>query len=326
MVGQTDARKRIPAFLAAFVLVLPLWYPTTGARAQAAPDLERELAALRVPPPWLESITPRYDLGKPWKEARLHVRKLLDQRQNREAIAITYDYIVRRGAAPDEHEYPLYLYLGCEYAWALSVYRKTLDADPQRETIAYTNLASLYLHYGLHQQARETLLQGLEHLPKPPWDVPNQAKLQERLGDTSAVMNDAGNALLHYARAIELHPASKQPWGRQNLPKHVLRLQGKCDLLERGHRRLEGLRDGTYRGTAIGYAGDIVLDLQVRGGRVAAADLTHKEHIEQGTTVSVPAAIVASQSLAVDAVTAATITTEAILEAGYRAARKAGLR
>jgi hypothetical protein len=75
-----------------------------AAETAPAPDLDAELAALRVPPAWLADTRLGYDTSKPWKEARLHVRKLLDQGANRQAIAIAYDYIVTRQAAPDDHE------------------------------------------------------------------------------------------------------------------------------------------------------------------------------------------------------------------------------
>ena len=290
------------------------------------PDLEAELAALRVPPAWLTEVHSTYDVTKPWKEARLQVRQLLDQQANREAVALTYDYVVVRKATPDDHEYALYLYLGGEYAWATKVYRERLAASPAREGIDYANLASLYLHFGKPQDAVATLEQGLEHLPKAPWDVPNQAKLNERLGDVRARLGDKEQARRHYEEAAALYPTSKQPWGRETLPKHVLRLEGKSALLQRGHGRLDKLAEGTTKGSAIGYAGEVAVELEVRQGRVADLRLSHREHIDQGASRRLPAEILRRQSLEVDAITAATVTRDAIVEATYRAARQAGLK
>ena len=297
-----------------------------AAQPTAPPDREAELAALRVPPTWLAEVHTTYDLTTPWKEARLHVRKLLDQQANREAIAITYDYVVTRQATPDDHEYGLYLYLGGEYAWATQVFRARLAANPEREAFAYNALGSMYLHYGKPEQTRAILEQGLAHLPKPPWDVPSQAKLNELLGDVQVLLGAKDTALEHYTQAAALYPTSKQPYGRENLAKHVLRIQGKSALLQRGHGRLEALTDGTYGGTGIGYAGDLTVDLEVRQGKVADLRLSHREHIEQGACKRIPAAIRQRQSLDVDAITAATITRDAIVEATYRAALKAGLK
>jgi uncharacterized protein with FMN-binding domain len=296
------------------------------AQPAPTPDLDGALAALRIPPAWLADVRLDYDTSTPWKQARLHVRKLLDQGNNRQAVAITYDYIVTRKAAPDDHEYALYLYLGGEWAWAVRVYRERLAVRPERETIAYLNLASLYRHYGRQEAQLALLRQGLEHLPKAPWDVPNAARLHERIGDSQADAGDTELALESYAKAMALYPTSRQPWGRETLPKHVSRLQAKCDLLKRGHGRLEGLRNGTYEASSIGYAGDVGVTLEVQGGKVSGLRLTHTEHIDQGATRRLPAQIQARQSLEVDAITAATITTDALVEATYRAARGAGLK
>jgi len=298
----------------------------SAAAAGQAPDLAADLAALRVPPAWLAGVRMDYDLSKPWKEARLHVRTLLDQGDNHQAIAITYDYVVSRKATPDDHEYGLYLYLGCEWAWAVQVYRERLAAKPDRETMEYLNLASLYRHYGRPEEGIALLRQGLEHLPKAPWDVPNAAKLHERIGDGLAQTGNTEQALASYAKAMELYPTSTQPWGRENLPKQVSRIQAKCDLLDRGHGRLEGLQEGRFQASSSGYAGDVGVTLEVKDGRVADLRVAHKEHIEQGATRRVPAQILQRQSLQVDAITAATITVDAIVEATYRAAGKAGLK
>lgn len=324
------ARRRAAVRLAALAFAV---CAACALRSQpaAGPDLDAELAALRVPPAWLAGVRTEYDLTRPWKEARLHVRKLLDQgpenpAANREAIAITYDYLVTRKAAPDDHEYGLYLYLGGEYAWAVRVYRDRLAANPERETMDYLNLGSLYRHYGRTGDALAVLRQGLEHLPRAPWDIPNSARLHERIGDVLAVSGRTEEALQSYARAMELFPASRQPWGRENLPKQVSRLEAKCDLLRRGNGRLEGLRDGSYQAGSLGYAGDVTVTLEVQGGRVSDVRVAHREHIEQGSTRRVPAQIRERQSLEVDAITAATVTTDAIVEAAYRAARQAGLK
>lgn len=317
------ASVRLGGWLAAWLV----WaLGLTGAEAGPGPDLEADLAALQVPPAWLAGVRMDYDLNRPWKEARLHVRKLLDQADNHQAIAITYDYVVRRKASPDDHEYGLYLYLGCEWPWAVKVYRERLAAKPEHETMEYLNLASLYRHYGCTEEALELLRRGLEHLPKAPWDVPNAAKLHERIGDRLAAAGRQEEALASYARAMELYPTSKQPWGRENLARQVSRLQAKGELLTRGHGRLEGLKDGTFQGNSIGYAGDVGVTLAVKGGKVADVRVAHKEHIEQGATRTVPAQIVQRQSLQVDAITAATITLDAIVEATYRAAGQAGLK
>lgn len=313
---------RVPSLRIVLGSALAVCVGATGPK----PDLAAELRALRVPPPWLAGVRSNYDTGKPWKEARLHVRKLLDEHQNREAIKLTYDYLVVRKAAPNDHEYPLYLYLGGEFAWAVSVYRERIAGEGAAEGIAYLNLAALYRHYGQYEEAEKTLRLGLENPPKPPWDVPNAAKIHDRLGDLYAMVDRTDDALREYAEAMRLYPTSKQPYGKQNLPKEVRKIQTKVDLLKRGNGDFGQLRDGTYNGTSIGYAGDVGVALTVKQGRVAKLTVNHKEHIEQYATTRIPEAIQATQSLQVDAITGATITCQAIVDATYQAARQAGMK
>jgi uncharacterized protein with FMN-binding domain len=294
--------------------------------ADPKPDLAADLKALQIPPPWLAEVETTYDTSQPWKKARLHIRQLLDQHKNREAIKLTYDYIVVRKAAPGDHEYPLYLFLGGEYAWALRIYEDRLKNDPQREGIAYMNLAAIYRYYGKYADAERVLKQGLEHPPKAPWDVPNAAKIHDRLGDLYAQTGRKADALREYGEAMRLFPTSKQPWGRQNLPKQVAKIQTKVGLLKRGNGDFGPLRDGVYRGRSIGYTKDVRVILNVRDGKVKHIKVEHQEHIEQHATETIPQAIVAKQSLQVDAITGATITSQAIVDAAYQAAKRAGMR
>lgn len=313
---------RLLSLRLAAVAALAATFAATGPE----PDLDAELRNLQVPPPWLAELKSDYNTELPWKEARLHIRKLLDEHRNREAIKLTYDYLVVRKAAPNDHEYPLYLFLGGEYAWALSVYRERIQQGGQTESISYLNLAALYRYYHRYEDAEKTLRLGLENLPKPPWDVPNAAKIHDRLGDLYARQDRVEDALGEYAEAMRLLPTSKQPWGRQNLPKEARKIQTKVDLLKRGSQEFGKLRDGDYTGTSIGYAGDVSVTITVDQGRVEKLALAHKEHIEQHATTRIPEAIKAVQGLEVDAVTGATITSQAIIDATYQAARQAGMK
>jgi uncharacterized protein with FMN-binding domain len=294
--------------------------------ADPKPDLAADLAALQIPPPWLADVKTTYDTTQPWKAARLHIRKLLDEHRNREAIWLTYDYIVVRKAAPGDHEYPLYLFLGGEYAWALRIYEDRMKEDPEREGIAFMNLAAIYRHYGRYSDAERVLKQGLEHPPKPPWDVPNAAKIHDRLGDLYAETGQQDAAAREYAEAMRLYPTSKQPWGKQNLPKQVRKIRTKLDLVQRGDGAFGPLRDGTYHGSSIGYAKDLRVTLTVRNGKATDLTVEHEEHIEQHATETIPKAILDRQSLQVDAVTSATITSQAIVDATYQAAKRAGMK
>ena len=73
------------------------------------PKLDDLLAKLVIPPPWLQSVQTRYDTSKPWKDARLEIRRLLGlgrTETHREAIKLTWLYL-QKGDIGDGHEYPM---------------------------------------------------------------------------------------------------------------------------------------------------------------------------------------------------------------------------
>ena len=70
--------------------------------AAAASTLDAALRDLKVPPDWLAEVQSTYDTKTPWKDARLHVRKLLADGKYREAVKLTYIYhVVQKNGSPD---------------------------------------------------------------------------------------------------------------------------------------------------------------------------------------------------------------------------------
>ena len=66
--------------------------------------------------------------------------------------------------------------------------------------------------------------------------------------------------------------------------------------------------------------------VRLRGGRIVDVRLQRQEKIEQGATKIVPKQIIERESLAVDAITGATVTVQAIVEVVYRALENASQR
>lgn len=86
-------------------------------------------------------------------------------------------------------------------------------------------------------------------------------------------------------------------------------------------------KPGTYTASAQGKNGPVTVSVTFDADKIAAVNVTgHTETpgISDGAIEQVPAAIVAKQSLAVDAVTSATITSEAILAAVEDCVKQAG--
>ena len=138
-------------------------------------------------------------------------------------------------------------------------------------------------------------------------------------------MGKDGSAQEHYAEAIRLYPTSNQPYGQHLLKRQADRVQSKLDLLSVRSLADARLRDGRYTSTALGYAGDLHVTLTVREGRMADIQVKHEEKIDQGACVIIPQRIIEKQSLQVDGISGATVTTSAIIDGTLQCLRKAGL-
>ena len=299
-----------------------------GRCAPGKPSLKQALASLKVPPAWFNTATVQWDTDKPWKDARLEIRRLLGgtPAQVREGMKLTYLY-KQKGDIGNGHEYPMYLFMGGEYAWALVEHEKWLPTQRgQGAGHAYLCLASCYAHFGEYRKALQVLTNALNDLPHPPWQIAGRSKTEDALGDLYAQMGDIEEAKKHYREAARLYPTSDQPYGHHLLPRYAARSQNKLDLLTMRGLRSAELRDGTYSAPSRGYAGVVNVTVTVRGGRIADIKVDHQEKIDLDAAEIIPKRIIAKQSLRVDAVTGATVTSEAIVDGTYEALKKAGLR
>ncbi|MHC4170054.1 MAG: FMN-binding protein, partial [Planctomycetota bacterium] len=79
--------------------------------------------------------------------------------------------------------------------------------------------------------------------------------------------------------------------------------------------------DGTYRASSTAYAGQLHVAVTVQSGRIESVKITkHKERQFYSAFTDTPNQIVARQSVkGVDAVTGATMTSEAIINAAAKA-------
>ncbi len=87
------------------------------------------------------------------------------------------------------------------------------------------------------------------------------------------------------------------------------------------------VKDGTYEETVAGRNADITVSTTIEGGKITAVEVTDNQETKEiagGALTDVPAAIVAANSVNVDGVTAATITSDAIKTAVSNAIEKAG--
>lgn len=302
---------------------------TTPSPTASGPSLDEQLAALVIPPPWMESVTTSYDTSLPWKDARLEIRRLFSlgkPETHREAMKLMWIYHTKDDMG-DHHEYPMYTFMGGELVWSIKAHQEYLAMPHENPPFhAYMPLASLYAQFGEFERAKAVLDQAGTQFPDPPWRIMRQADLMRAYGNLYAAWGKAEEAKQSYAEAARLYPTAKPPYGGHTLPRRAADCQAKLDLLTFQSLASATLRDGDYRDRALGYAGDINLTVKVSGGRIADIQISHQEKIDQGACVTIPERIISQQSLLVDGISGATVTKDAIVTGVYRCLKKAGLK
>ena len=310
-----------------FIAVLPGNANSAGA---PAPSLQQALADLKVPPDWFANTSVNWDTNKPWKDARLEIRRLLalDEASVPEAVKLTWLYS-QKGDIGDGHELPMYLFMSGNYAWATSEYPKFLKRVAHSgATHGYRCYASCLAHFREYQQALQVLDDALKDLPAAPWRISSMAGIQEQYGDICSKTGDLAKAREHYAEAMRLYPTSDQPYGRHLLPRNVTRVKAKVDLLAMQSLSTAKLRDGSYTGKAPGYSetSDVEVTLTIASGKITDVTVKHEEKIDLNATRIIPQRIIEKQSVQVDGVTGATVTSQAIVEGAFQAMTQAGLQ
>jgi len=327
--GRTRHMRRLHKSAVA-VMGLALMGGLLSAAKAKKPSLKEELAKLQVPPAWFAATKVDWDTDEPWKDARLEVRRLLalDDESIRQGVKLTWLY-AQKGDIGNGHEVPMYLFMSGNYAWALLEYpqhlEKVVGNGPTHEYLCY---ASCFAHFGEYEKALELLDRASKDLPPPPWRISSMANIANTYGDLYAEKGDIAKAKEAYAEAMRLWPTSNQPYGRHLLVRNVAKVKTKLDLLTMASLAMTKLRDGVYTGRTLGYADtqDMEVTVTIRGGKIADIKVKHQEKIELNATKTIPAQIIAKQSLKVDAVTGATVTSQAIVDGTYQALKQAGLR
>ena len=296
-----------------------------------AQRLEEQIWNFEIPQPWLKDVRPNWDTNKPWKEARIEIRRLLgknDEKSRREGIRLTWDYLQKNDMG-DEHEYGMYMFLGGEPLWAVVAFRRQIKKKYEKypPLFAVRSLASLYTDYELYQEAIDVLKLGQTmRFPDQRWKEVRAAELLDSMGDVYARWGKFDDAKQNYREAVRLYPLGKPPYGRHLLPRNAKKVQTKLDLLTASSLNDARLRTGRYKEKALGYSGDINLTVNVSSGRITSINVQHQEKIEQNACKLIPQRIVAKQSLQVDGVSGATVTKDAIVAGTLRALKKAGLK
>ena len=325
MTRHLPAERRVDPFFAALALLVGMASVLSAAPAlPGKPSLDRALAELQVPPAWLEAVPLAVDPSAPWNKAWDRIEELLmtaDPGDRRKAVKLAYVYQAN-GKARDGLPAATYFLAG-ETAWALVEHRKLTN----KNAVAWMRLASCYLHFGEHAHALAALDEALQHLPDPPWRRYQEAQVHEARGDVLADQDARPLAKVAYDQATRLYEATpRQPPVQLPAWRGARRVTAKIDLLARDALKSARLRDGIFAATVFGYSDNIQAQVTVRDARIMEVKLDHREKADLGARVILPERIIEKQSVEVDGVTGATVTSQAIKSAVFQALKQsAGL-
>ncbi len=281
--------------------------------------LAEAVANLKLPPTWFNDVKVDFDTNRPLKDAMPVIQNLLDAGGEKAKQGVKLLYIYGEEKKQRGDGYPFFLLLGGEDIWAAKLFLESIAKYPEGHTEMYINLASLYVKYQEPQKALELLNTALAKPPRAPWDVLHQAKISDKLGDVYAGLGNTEKATERYRAAIELFPKVMVQNFRPLAQRHARKTAAKLELLTGKTLDISKLADGVYRGTSIGYGGPLDVAVTLKGGRITDIKVEHKERIDQGASKIAPQQIIERQALKVDAISGATVTLQAIVEATYRA-------
>lgn len=133
---------------------------------------------------------------------------------------------------------------------------------------------------------------------------------------------DACRSAGRYSQALGYYQKVLAVTGQGDAQRNKDRAQASTDAI-RAYQTLDpkSIADGVYRSSSIGYAGPISVEVPIKAGRIESVKVTkHQEKQFYSALEDTPRQIVDKQSVnGIDAVTGATITSEAILNATAKA-------
>ena len=262
-----------------------------------------------------------------WKEgAKLFHHMLTVNQDNREGLASTMDRLGH-----------IYGNLLGDYARAAFWLRKASKARYPTEWLTVA-LANCYWQLGNAEMAKEALRKSqasnstavklwaemgdletaLALVEKQArWRAPEGAYLAG--GDACRSHGRYGDAIAYYNKVLALPVNRREP---EHIKKCHTRARASIDAIRVFENLDLGLvADGVYQGSALGFRGNIEVAVEVRRGRIESVKvIRHKEDWFFSSLTDIPDQIVRNQGLrGVDAVTSATVTSTAIVNAAAKA-------
>ena len=138
-------------------------------------------------------------------------------------------------------------------------------------------------------------------------------------GDACRLHGKYDQAVAYYQKVLPLQASGREG---MRLGIYKTRARTAIEVVKQFEALdLKRVRDGTHKGTAMSYAGPLEVAVTVRAGKILSVKVTrHKDKQYFSAITETPARIVATQGVkGVDAVTGATVTSNAIINATARA-------
>lgn len=137
-------------------------------------------------------------------------------------------------------------------------------------------------------------------------------------GDACRIAGRYKQALDYYNKVVSLKKGWRGLKRNQEKARAYIQAVRAQEMLD-----VSSIADGTYTGDSLGFRGAVHVKVKVAGGRIESVRVTrHKEDLALDALTEVPRRIVKAQSVRVEAVTGATVSADAVINAVIKALAK----
>lgn len=204
-----------------------------------------------------------------------------------------------------------------ECYWRLG--SKAMAVAKMREVDGYVSAGIVKLWSEMGEPEKALRLAAAMARPDERGDQSWVAEGHLAAGDVYRLHGRYSEAVARYQKVLEIQPIGQRKGQIERLRN---RAQANIDAIKvYDALDLKRIPDGAYRATSISYAGPLEVTVTVAAGRIESVRVSRFEDKQYySSLVAVPEQIVAKQSVkGIDAVTCATITSEAIVNATAKA-------
>jgi len=291
--------------------------------------LEADLAAAREAgkPQWLADVPLEIEITEDYQQMRRECDQRIEQGRYREALRMIYallesrDGKIRTWAAD---RLPQALVAAKEFAFAMVEFEK-------RPTTSYSLLVMgrCRLHYCQFRDAAAAFKKAADLSEASTQKNVTAAQSYWGLGDVFRRTGDHARAKAAYQEACNLYKleselSRKPAWYLITMKTYMQQMELMIDVCGAASVDFSRLKPGTHRGEARGYSGPVAVDVTITNGKIEKVEVAaQRESRPYESLQEVPAMIVERQSVSVDAVTGATMTSVGVMAAALRALEQA---